>query len=67
MWAREDQGEDAPTAEAQKEQKAWREGVENAEHLLICVQIENPSHYADFKVTKEGANVAIEHRDALKQ
>ena len=66
-WAREDQGEDEPAAEAALEQKAWNERVENAEHLLIVVHSENPAHYTYLKVTKQGANVAIEYRDALKK
>ena len=66
-WAREDQGDDEPTAEEALEQKEWNERIENAEHLLIVVHSENPAHYTYLKVTKQGANVAIEYRDALKK
>ena len=66
-WAREDQGDDAPTAEEAPEQKEWNERVKNAEHLLIVVHSENPAHYTYLKVTKQGADSAIEYRDALKK
>ena len=66
-WAREDQGADEPTAEEAPEQKEWNERVKNAEHLLIVVHSENPAHYTYLKVTKQGADNAIEYRDALKK
>ena len=66
-WAREDPGDDEPTAEEAPEQKEWNERVENAEHLLIVVHSENPAHYTYLKVTKQGADSAIEYRDALKK
>jgi hypothetical protein len=67
LWAREDHGDDAATAEAQEEQKAWRERIENAKVLLICVWSDNPMHYTYLKVTEEEfQDVAIEYRDSLK-
>ena len=65
-WAREGQGEDAPTDEQQVQQQLWAEKIDQATHLLIAVHSEAPSHYTYLRVSKQGSGYEVEYRDSLK-
>ena len=63
MWARQDDEE--PASEEIKDQATFNKMVEQAEHLLIPVHSEQPSHYTYLRVSR-GTKVNIVYKDSLK-